>query len=96
MLRSTIRMRDTAPREELDDYEQAILDLWRGRALGVLSTLLVVGGVATIVLGLVFADHISTPMLAVFTGLYMIFSYLAITTLPAVGYALTFNQPTED
>lgn len=96
VLRSTIRMRDAAPREELDDYEQAILDLWRGRALGVLSTLLVVGGVATIVLGLVFADHISTPMLAVFTGLYMIFSYLAITTLPAVGYALTFNQPTED
>lgn len=96
LLRNTIGMRDAAPREELDSYEQDVLDLWRNRALRVLGALLFVGALATIFLGVTFRDVIATGVLAVVTGLFMIFCYLNCTTLPAVGYALTFNRDPED
>lgn len=96
LLRSTINSKDGAPREVLDDYEQAVLDTWRARALNALSALLIVGAFAMIILGVVFDDEIPTAAFGAVSGMYMIFSYLAVTTLPAIGFALTFNQPTED
>lgn len=96
VLRNTIKMKDAAPREALDDYEQAVLDRWRERALSVLNVLLMGGGIVAIFAGVFFTEAISTELFAVVVGLYMIFSYLTVSTLPAIGFALTFNQPTED
>lgn len=96
ILRNTINMKDVAPREELDDYEQSVLDRWRATALRVLSILLVVGAMGSIFIGVTFDDTISTAIFSTVVGLYMIFSYLAVTTLPAIGFALTFNRPAED
>lgn len=96
ILRNTINMKDAAPREELDGYEQSVLDRWRSTALRLLSILLFVGALGSIFIGVTFDDAISTASFSCVIGLYMIFSYLAVTTLPAIGYALTFNRPAED
>ncbi|GAB3938892.1 hypothetical protein [Corynebacterium tapiri] len=96
LLRNTIGAKDMAPRHALDEYENEVLDAWRSRALTLLNTLLVVGAAASIILGLVAADGIRTQIFATAVGIYMLFTYLAVSTLPAVGFALTFNQPAED
>lgn len=95
LLRWTIHSKDTAPRTALDDYEQQVLDLWRARALTIVGTMLFLGAFCTIVLGVIFSDTFGLAPFAAVVGLYMIFIYLAVTTLPAVGYALSFNQPVD-
>lgn len=96
MLRNTIYMKDIAPRSELDDYEQHVLDLWRGRALGITRVLLFAGATAMIVVGVSFNALIPTSVFAVVAGLFLLFIYLAVTTLPAVGFALSFNRLIEE
>ena len=39
---------------------------------------------------------VDTAVLASVVGVYMIFCYLAFTTLPAIGYALAFNRNPEE
>lgn len=95
MLRNTIRSKDSAPREMLDDYENQVLDLWRSRALSIISVMLFTGGAAFILIAVGFADTLEVGPFGAVAGLYLIFTYLAVTTLPAVGYALTFNRPVD-
>lgn len=96
VLSNTIGMRDAAPRSALDGYETEVLDLWRHRALQLMSAMILVGAVATIILGVAFSDAVDTAVLASVVGVYMIFCYLAFTTLPAIGYALAFNRNPEE
>lgn len=96
MLRNTIGAKDMAPRQALDDYENQVLDQWRSRALTLLNLLLAVGAAAALLIGLVLGDQIRTPIFATATAIFLIFTYLAVSTLPAVGFALTFNRPAED
>ncbi|AIT60504.1 hypothetical protein [Corynebacterium doosanense] len=96
MLRNTIGAKDMAPRHARDDYENQVLDQWRSRALTLLNALLIVGAVASILIGTIMGEQIRTAIFATATGIYLLFTYLAVSTLPAVGFALTFNRPTED
>lgn len=83
LLRGTIDRKDTAPRNNLDGYEQVVLDTWRARALSILTTLLIVGALLFFAVGLIFDDVVDVASFALIAALYL-------------GYALTFNQPSED
>ncbi len=96
ILRSTIGMRDVAPRASLDSYEAEVLDLWRHRALALMGTMLLLGAALTVALGVALSDVVDTGVLAAVVGLYMLLCHLVLTTLPAVGYALAFNRPPEE
>lgn len=97
LLRISIGTRDRAPALVLDDYEQEVLTLWRGRAATAMSVALIAGGIALAMLFPLLATE-STPAtpVAVTAGLYMIFVHLAAGTLPTVGYAATFNRNPEE
>jgi hypothetical protein len=86
VLRSTIDVRDAAPRDRLDDYEAEVLALWRQRALNVLLVLLFLGALATF----------TTPVTGTAAGLFMLYSGSVVSTLPAVGYAMTFNRNADE
>ena len=106
ILRITIDSKDSKPLSILDEYEAQILDEWRRRAFKLSTFLLFVGGFATLLMGNGFlvendgflgggtTGTIGTKYL-LGAGYYLLFSYFISATLPAVGYALTFNQNTE-
>lgn len=96
ILRSTIDVKDTAPVEVIDDYEAEVLDLWRRRSFNLFGALLLIGGVGVIIVGAFFGRHIEVATMSTFAGMYMLMLYLTVGTLPAVGYALTFNHPEPD
>lgn len=96
ILRSTIDVKDMAPDEVLDDYEAEVLDIWRRRSFTLFEAALLIGGVLVIFLGVIFQEHIDVVTMSVFAGIYMIMIYLSVGTLPAVGFALTFNRTDSD
>ncbi|MDT9407790.1 hypothetical protein [Corynebacterium rouxii] len=99
ILRSTIDLKDMAPEDRLDDYEKAVINKWRQRSLSTALSLLFIGGLAAIIAStsLIAPDSPLSPnLLAIFAGLYMIYTYLFASSLPAVGYALTFNRNPEE
>lgn len=99
ILRVSIDSKDRKPLSSLDEYEAQVLDQWRRRAFKLSTSLLFVGGFATLLVGNWFlgggiTGTIGTKYL-LGAGYFLLFSFFISTTLPAVGYALTFNQNTE-
>ena len=100
ILRITIDSKDSKPLSFLDEYEAQVLDEWRRRAFKLSTFLLFVGGFATLLVGNWFlgggiTGTIGTKYL-LGAGYFLLFSFFISTTLPAVGYALTFNQNSEN
>ena len=100
ILRISIDSKDTKSLASLDEYEAQTLDQWRRRAFKLSTSLLFVGGVATLLAGNWFLGGGITGTIAtkylLGAGYYLLFSYFISATLPAVGYALTFNQNSEN
>ncbi|AWB83611.1 hypothetical protein [Corynebacterium liangguodongii] len=97
LLRISIGSRDRAPAAVLDDYEAEVLSLWRSRALTAMSIALFSGGAAfAFIYPLASSSSAAASQVAVNAGLYMIFVYLAVATLPTAGYAATFNRNPEE
>ena len=99
-LRISIDSKDTKPLASLDEYEAQVLDHWRQKAFKLSTSLLMAGSAAAFVsnfgfLGVDIFELNSTKFL-LGVGYYLLFSYFISATLPAVGYALTFNQNSED
>lgn len=95
-LRSSIDVRDAAPRTELDDFEAEVLAVWRKRALTALVALLFFGAVTLFIVSAFFSGQLSTGTVGMVAGLFMLYSSGAVSTLPAVGYALTFNRNADE
>ncbi|MCZ9295919.1 hypothetical protein [Corynebacterium yonathiae] len=100
ILRISIDSKDTKPLTSLDEYEAQTLDQWRRRAFKLSTSLLFVGGFATLLTGNWFLGGGITGTIAtkylLGAGYFLLFSYFISATLPAVGYALTFNQNSEN
>ncbi len=96
MLRCTIDAKDMAPLEELDGYEREIMAAWHDRSHRVFEIVLLIGGFAFIVASSFFHQYFHPSALGVSAGLFMLFTYLSVGTLPAVGFAATFNDNPHD
>ena len=100
ILRISIDSKDSKPLASLDEYEAQILDQWPRRAFKLSTSLLFIGGLATLLTGNWFLGGGITGTIAtkylLGAGYYLLFSYFISATLPAVGYALTFNQNSEN
>lgn len=96
LLRQTIKAKDLAPRDQLDDYEAAVLATWRRRANSILLIIVIVMAFVLIVLSGTVADGISSSSICTATGLLLLYAFLVTATLPAVGFALTFNRPLDE
>ncbi|WCZ34085.1 MULTISPECIES: hypothetical protein [Corynebacterium] len=94
MLRGANNNIDTAPDEQVDEYERHVLDTWRKRALKAYSALTGIGGFATMMLGVLLDSPSSTALLA--CGYFMLFTFLIVYPLPMVGFAITFNRKEEE
>lgn len=95
-LRSTIDVRDAAPRSELDDFEAEVLAVWRKRALNVLLALLFLGAATFVIVPAVFSGRLDPVAVGTAAGVFMLYSAGVVSTLPAVGYALTFNRNADE
>ncbi|MCG7288474.1 MULTISPECIES: hypothetical protein [unclassified Corynebacterium] len=94
LIRSANEMKDTAPEEHLDEYERVVLATWRKRSLTLFSTLVGVGGFGFLAAGLFLGDEFKLGLIA--AGYFMLATLLIATSLPMVGYAITFNRKEED
>jgi len=90
MLRGANNNIDTAPDDQVDEYERHVLDTWRKRALKVYSALTGVGGFAFLMFGVLRDTPSSTALTA--AGYFMLFTFLIVYPLPMVGFAVTFNR----
>ena len=93
-LRLANEMKDTAPEEQLDEYERVVLATWRKRSLKLFSALVGLGGIAFLAAGLFMGDDSDLGLIA--AGYFMLATQLIATPLPMVGYAVTFNRKEED
>lgn len=96
MLRCTIDAKDLAPPDQLDDYEREVMARWHDRSHRTFEGALFIGGMGFILVSTFFYEYFHPAALGVSAGLYMIFTYLAVGTLPAVGFAATFNTDPHD
>lgn len=96
VLRCTIDGKDIAPLYLLDDYEREIMNLWHDRTHRLFQIVLFVGGIIFIVAGSFFSEHFHPAFFGVSAGLFMIFTYLVVGTLPTVGFASAFNDNAND
>ena len=100
ILRISIDSKDTKPLTSLDEYEAQVLDHWRQKAFKLSTSLLIGGSAAAFIsnFGFLGADifELNSTKFLLGVGYYLLFSYFISATLPAVGYALTFNQNSED
>ena len=100
ILRISIDSKDTKPLASLDEYEAQVLDHWRQKAFKLSTSLLIGGSAAAFIsnFGFLGADifELNSTKFLLGVGYYLLFSYFISATLPAVGYALTFNQNSED
>ena len=94
MLRGANNHIDTAPDDQVDEYERHVLDTWRKRALKAYSAFTGVGGFAFLMLGVLRDTPSSTALTA--AGYFMLFTFLIVYPLPMVGFAATFNRKEED
>lgn len=93
MLRAAHDHVDTAPDDQVDEYERHVLDVWRKRALKAYSALTGIGGFAFMMLGVLRDTDSSVALMA--AGYFMLFTFLIIYPLPMVGFAVTFNRKEE-
>ncbi len=98
LLRLTIDTKDDAPESVLDEYEQQVIASWNHLALRLLgywasfcAVLLAFSGAMD------FPAHLGVSPTGwnVVFGEIVLVSSLSLTSLPAVGYALTFNTDKE-
>ena len=89
-LRTANNNADTAPEEELDEYERSVLSTWRKRTLSAYSLLTGIGGFAFLLTGSLRDAPDSTALIA--AGYFMLFTFLIVYPLPMIGYAITFNR----
>ena len=90
MLRGAHDNVDTAPDDQVDEYERHVLDTWRKRALKAYSALTGIGGFVFLMLGVLRDTPSSTALSA--AGYFMLFTFLIVYPLPMVGFAATFNR----
>ena len=94
MLRAAHDNVDTAPDERVDEYERHVLDVWRRRALKAYSALTGIGGFVFMMLGVLHDSPSSAGLVA--AGVFMLFISLIVSSLPMVGFAITFNRKEEE
>lgn len=94
MLRAAHDNVDTAPDDQVDEYERHVLDVWRRHALKAYSALTGIGGFVFMMLGALRNSPNSTALMA--AGYFMMFTFLVAYPLPMVGFAVTFNRKEED
>ena len=94
MLRGANNNIDTAPDEQVDEYERHVLDTWRKRALKAYSALTGIGGTVFLLLGALRDSPSSTALMA--CGYFLLFTFLIVYPLPMVGFAITFNRKEEE
>ena len=94
MLRGANNNIDTAPDEQVDEYESHVLDTWRKRALKAYSALTGIGGTVFLLLGALRGSPSSTALMA--CGYFLLFTFLIVYPLPMVGFAITFNRKEEE
>ncbi|WPF65707.1 MULTISPECIES: hypothetical protein [unclassified Corynebacterium] len=98
LLRITINSKDDAPATVLDEYENSVVNFWNRITLRLLSAW---GFVFFLILmftnsfSLYAATDISSTWWNAILGEIFLIVSLLITTLPAVGYALTFHTDTD-
>lgn len=81
---------DSAPEDQLDEYERGVLDTWRKRAMKVFALLNGIGGFAFMLTGELIDHPGSTALIA--AGYFMLFTFIIVYPLPMIGYAITFNR----
>ena len=91
IIRGANDSKDRLPEAELDEYERDIFATWRNRAFRIISALIPAGGMGFCVYAFFAGDTVDVTVL-IAAGLYMIFTYLFVSTLPMIGYAITFNR----
>lgn len=94
MLRAAHDSIDTAPDDQVDEYERHVLSTWRKRALKAYSALTGIGGFVFMMLGVLRDTESSVALMA--AGYFMLFTFLIVYPLPMVGFATTFNRTEED
>ena len=83
--------KDRVPEAELDEYERNVFTTWRNRAFRIITALNNIGGFGFCIYAFFAGDTVDRTVLLA-AGLYMIFTYLFVSTLPMIGYAITFNR----
>lgn len=91
IIRGANDSKDRLPEAELDEYERDIFATWRNRAFRIITALIPAGGMGFCVYAFFAGDTVDVTVL-IAAGLYMIFTYLFVSTLPMIGYAITFNR----
>lgn len=83
--------KDRLPDAKLDEYERDIFATWRQRAFKAFSALTLVGGAGFLLYATFIADAANSVAYKT-AGLYMLFTYLFVATLPMIGFAATINR----
>ncbi|MDK8626748.1 hypothetical protein [Corynebacterium appendicis] len=91
IIRGANDRKDRVPEAELDEYERNVFTTWRNRAFRIISALNFLGGFSFCAYAYFAGDTVDRTVL-IAAGLYMIFTYLFVSTLPMIGYAITFNR----
>lgn len=91
LIRGANGSKDRLSDAELDEYERSIFAAWRKRAFQAFSVLNLVGGTGFCAYAYFFRDSVGAIALAA-AGLYMVFTYLSVSTLPMIGFAATINR----
>ena len=91
VLRCTIDIKDTAPDSALDEYEAEVLARWRRTGFQALQWTTLVVAFAIMFIGSWVPQISPADSVLIIGGLTLLFVVTACSTLPAVGYALTFN-----
>ena len=93
VLRFSIRLKDSAPDDFLDEYEYAVITTWRSISLKLIGYLMlpIVYALAFIPL---FIPEI-TVQVAFTIALLLTLIIIITMTLPTVAYAITFTEGTE-
>ncbi|MEJ4100765.1 hypothetical protein V5S96_10425 [Corynebacterium mastitidis] len=98
LLRLTIDAKDDAPESVLYEYEQQVIASWNRLALRLLGYWVSFCAILLVFSGtLDFPAHLGVSPTGwnVVFGEIVLISSLSLTSLPAVGYALTFNTDKE-
>lgn len=103
-LRRSIRLKDDAPLEVLDEYEAATVNSWRKIAFGFSTTASIAYASILVIISTMYMNNADALILGNDTmrwvywiTLLYLTVLLAITALPAIGYSITFaDDPDEE
>lgn len=91
ILRCTIDIKDAAPDAALDEYEAEVLARWRRIGFQALQWTTLVAGFGMAIIGGWFPAVFPFDTALIIIGIALTLVVTVCSTLPAVGYALTFN-----